>query len=78
MTAVGDDEWCFDEEAVAHHPTVCVGNVEYAVVACRYPSDDDSVTLDYIVRDADGNHRLIIFDIDGVVVVDKPYFLPNL
>lgn len=73
--ATGSGEWCFED--LDCHPTVEVGDTEYPVVACRH--DSGGVPRDdFIVRDLDGNHRLIIFDVDGVVVVDKPYFLPNI
>lgn len=89
--ATRSGEWCFDD--VACHPAVELGGIEYPVVACRHPTEavavgnpfvacphdsEGSSRDDFIVRDVDGNHRLIIFDVDGHVVVDKPYFLPNL
>lgn len=74
--ATGSGEWCFDD--VDCHPAVVeTGGTEYQVVACRHDASGPSFH-DFVVRDTDGNLRLIIFDVDGVVVVNKPHFLPNI
>lgn len=60
--------FCTDAGDMMCHPVVEMDGKEYPVVACKHPVNEDH----FICRMEDGSHRLIIYDVDGDILMDGP------